>query len=109
MTKSLFPELDFTRQNVLNWAITQGSLPEVLREALSKHYLRIYSQYDKSDLVEAIMFHVNEGVDKPVNVMTTDELLGEIMTLCTPSEEGENAFELETMDDFVRVFVNGEW
>ena len=124
MAKSLFPENELTRENIATWAEEQVTLEpvvtdedkhvantveRVLRGALGEHYLRNFCQYDKSELVEAVMVYVMDGISDPVNKMTTDEMLAEILTLCTPSEEGENAFDLETMDDFVRVFVNGEW
>jgi len=133
MTKSLFPEMDFTRENVFAWAEEQVALEPVLtrdpadvlvgekvvnianstelvlRGLLNEHYLRNFLGYDKTDLVEELMTYVMEGLDKPTNTMSQDELLDEIMTIGTPSEEGANTFEFETMDDFVRVFVKGGW
>lgn len=124
MAKSLFPENELTRENITTWAEEQvvlepvvtdkdkhvaNTVERVLRGILGEHYLRNFSQYDKSELVEAVMIYVMDGISDPVNKMTQDEMLTEIMTLCTPQEDGTNAFELETMDDFVRTFVNGEW
>lgn len=121
---NLFPELDFTRENIIAWAEEQVALEpvvmdedkqvantveRVLRSAFGEHYLRNFCQYDKSELVESVMIYVMDGISDPVNKMTQDELLDEILTLCTAQEDGSNCFELETMDDFVRVFVNGEW
>jgi len=130
MCMGLFPELDFTRENVVAWAEeevvgepvvkrplnTVGVMTDVantvelvLRKALTGHYLRNFLQYDKSDLVEEIMTYITEGVGQPTNAMSLDELLDEIMELCVPSEEGLNTFEIETMDQFVRVFMKGDW
>lgn len=122
--KSLFPENELTRENVLAWAEEQVTLEpvvtdkdkqvantveRVLRGALGEHYLRSFCQYDKGELVDAVMVYVMDGISDPVNKMTTDELLAEILQICTLQEDEANTFELETMDDFVRVFVNGEW
>jgi hypothetical protein len=131
MTESLFPELDFTRENVIVWAREEvakkpiltvkgqrlsdpcqevaNTTERVIREALDNHYLRRFSQYDKSDLVEELMEYVKEGIDKPTATMSESELLDEIVQICTPSDDDSNTYEFETMDDFVRVFVNGEW
>lgn len=133
MTKSLFPELDFTRENVLFWAEEQvtlepvvirdprnsvggaeptniaNSVELVLRSVLNDHHLRNLLQYDKSDLVEELMTYIKEGLNKPTSLMTQDELLDEIMTIGTPSEDGSNTFDLETMNDFVRTMVEGAW
>ena len=133
MAKSLFPELDLTVLNVIAWAEEQVALEpvikrdvrntvgvvvqsdvantveNVLREALNEHYLRNFLQYDKSDLVEEIMTYVSEGVGKPTSTMDESELLNEIMEICVKSEGETNTFELETMEDFVRVFVKGGW
>jgi len=133
MNKNLFPELDFTRENVVTWAEEEvaaepvvkrdphntvgvkvvtdvaNTVELVLREALHGHYLRNFLQYDREDLVAEVMTYVTEGVDQPTSTMSLDELLGEIMELCVPSEEGLNTFEIETIDQFVRVFVKGEW
>lgn len=121
MTKNLFPELDFTRENVLAWAEEQvalepviqrnpntniaNTIENVLREALNEHYLRLFLGYDKSDLIEELMTYVKEGLDKPTATMNESELLDEIMTICTPSEDGVNVYDCETMDDFVKNFV----
>lgn len=126
MAKSLFPELDFTRENVLAWAeervslepvltiepidVVVGHQPQnvansvelVLRAVLNEHYLRSFYEYDKSDLIEELMAYVKDGLNKPTSTMTKDELLDEIMTIGTPSEDGGNCFDFETMDDFVR-------
>lgn len=122
--KSLFPEIELTRENILAWAEEQVALEpvvtdkdkqvantveRVLRGALGEHYLRNFCQYDKGELVDAVMVYVMDGISDPVNKMTTDELLAEILQICTLQEDEANTFELETMDDFVRVFVNGEW
>ncbi|RKZ86261.1 MAG: hypothetical protein DRQ39_05980 [Gammaproteobacteria bacterium] len=134
MSKNLFPELDFTRENVVAWAEeevvgepvvkrllnTVGVMTDVmtdvantvelvLRKALTGHYLRNLLQYDREDLVAEAMTYITEGVSKPTNTMGLDELLDEIMELCVSSEEGDNIFEIETMDQFVRVFVKGDW
>jgi hypothetical protein len=131
MTESLFPELDFTRENVIVWAQekvakkptltvkgqrlsdpcreVENTTERVIREALDNHYLRRFCQYDKSDLIEELMECVKEGIDKPTATMSESELLDEIVQICTPSDDGNNTYEFETMDDFVRVFVNGEW
>ena len=123
MTKNLFPELEFTRENVLAWAYEQVALEPVivrgdihinnstvvvLRDALSGHYMREFLQYDKSDLLCEVMTHIHDGVDKPLNSMEESELLDEVMQLCTPQKDGLNVFEFETMDDFVRDFVGGD-
>jgi hypothetical protein len=126
MAKSLFPELDFTRENVLAWAEERVSLEPVvirdplnsvggaeptniansvelvLRAVLNEHYLRQFCQYDKSDLIEELMTYVKEGLNMPTSVMTKDQLLDEIMTIGTPSDDGGNCYDFETMDDFVR-------
>jgi len=126
VAKSLFPELDFTRENVLAWAeervslepvltiepidVVVGHQPQnvansvelVLRAVLNEHYLRSFYEYDKSDLIEELMAYVKDGLNKPTSTMTKDELLDEIMTIGTPSEDGGNCFDFETMDDFVR-------
>jgi hypothetical protein len=133
MAKSLFPELDFTRENVLFWAEEQvalepvltrdpadvlvgtktvsiaNSVELVLRGALDRHYLQLFLGYDKEDLLEEMMTYVQQGIDKPTAAMNEGELLDEIMQICVKSEDGSNLFELETMDDFVRVFVKGGW
>jgi hypothetical protein len=131
MTESLFPELDFTRENVIVWAQeevakkpiltvrgqrlsdpcreVENTTERVIREALDNHYLRRFCQYDKSDLIEELMECVKEGIDKPTATMSESELLDEIVQICTPSDDDSNTYEFETMDDFVRVFVNGEW
>lgn len=127
MTQSLFPEMDFTRENVFAWAEEQvakepvltrdplntvggekpptnvaNSVELVLRGILDEHYLRNFCQYDKSDLIEELMTYVKEGINKPTSTMTEVELLNEIMTIGTPSEDGSNTFDFETMDDFIR-------
>ena len=132
MAKNLFPELEFTRENILVWAKEQVALEpflgvaagdlasteetqipnstvHVLRDVLGEHYLRNFLQYDKNDLLHEIMTYVCDGVGSPLNAMGESELLDEIMQLCSPSEDGGNAFEFETMDEFVCEFVKGEW
>lgn len=129
--KSLFPENELTRENIVGWAKEQvaqkpvvtseilawrsqdeqttNTVELVLRAALGEHYLRNYCQYDKAELVEAVMIYVMDGISDPVSTMTQDELLDEILQICTPQEDETNTFALETMDDFVRVFVKGKW
>lgn len=118
----LLPGNELTRQNIVEWVEEQvalepviaengtnvaNSVERVLRGLLRKHWIRNYLEYDKHELIETVILYIMEGVDCPVNEQSRDELLDEIMQICTPQEDGTNAYELETMDDFVRVFTEG--
>jgi len=109
----LFHELDFTKENVLTWAEERvldepvisvldkdeaNTAESVLRMVLLDHYLREWSDLDKGELIHELFLQVVDGVDCPLGCMTALRLVDEIMEIC------KEAYEFETMDDFVRCF-----
>ena len=113
MTQShLFHELDFTKENVLAWAeervldepIVQvdgkdaaNTVERVLQKILGDHYVREWSEYSKSELLELVYEYAMHGT-QIIDEMNVDALLTEIVSVCS------EAYEFETMDDFVRNF-----
>ncbi len=97
----LFHELEFTKENVLAWAYEQvNTNPDsVLRAVLLDHYVREWTDLDRGELIDELRTYITGGVDKPLDMATADELLAEVMEVC------EEAYEFQTMDDFVRCFA----
>lgn len=109
----LFHELEFTKENVLAWAEERvldepvlriddqdvaNTTPLVLQSTLMDHYIREWSDLDRGELISELLTYVSKGVDKPLDTMDAEQLLDEIMEVC------KEAYEFETMDDFVRCF-----
>jgi len=109
----LFHELAFTKENVLTWA-EERSLDEpvlrmegqdvansatlVLQSVLMDHYVREWTDMDRGELIGELLTYVAKGVDSPLDTMNSHELLDELMEVC------KEAYEFETMDDFVGCF-----
>lgn len=113
MTNQLFHEFDFTKENVLAWAEERvldepvlrlegqdvaNTVVLVLQSALMDHYVREWTDMDRGELIGELLTYVAKGVDSPLDTMSDDQLLDEIMGVC------KEAYEFETMDDFVRCF-----
>lgn len=114
--KQLFRELEFTRENVLAWAEERildepmlkiedkdvaNTVEQVLRSVLIDHYMREWLEYKWHDLLELVRDWAMNGT-QPINDMTLDELLDEIVSVCN------EAYDFETMDDFVRCFCGDD-
>jgi hypothetical protein len=111
----LFHELEFTKENVLAWAEERVldcpvvrvdgqdiayTIQLVLQSVLIDHYAREWSDLDKVDLINELLTYVTKGVDKPIETMDAEQLADEIMEVC------KEAYEFQTMDDFVRSFAS---
>jgi len=109
----LFHELEFTKENVLTWAEERvldepvlriddqdvaNTTQLVLRSTLMDHYIREWSDLDRGELISELLTYVAKGVDNPLETMDAGKLADEVMEVC------EEAYEFETMDDFVRCF-----
>jgi hypothetical protein len=109
----LFDELAFNKENVLSWAEEQvlgepvikvdgkdvaNSTDHVLRSVLLTHYVRSWSELHKGELIDELHNYVKSGVENPLDEMSTTMVLEEIMEVC------KDAYEFESMDDFVFEF-----
>lgn len=109
----LFHELAFNKENVLTWAEERvldepvlrmegqditNTVALVLQSMLMDHYIREWTDLDKGELIGELLTYVAKGVDSPLETMNDDQLLDEIMEVC------KDAYEFETMDDFVGCF-----